>query len=91
MHFLPQLITRSVQFSCPFCKVCQHLFCLSRWSSSFLACSLIVLDKCPGVSSIGISETACRIMAKAILHVMKSDIQDAVFSAFIVIWADCGH
>ena len=44
--------------------------------SSFLACRLIALDKCPGVCPIGICETACRIVAKAILHVMKSDIQE---------------
>ena len=46
--------------------------------SSFLACRLIALDKCPGVRPIGICETARRIITKAILYVTKQDIQEAV-------------
>ena len=45
--------------------------------SSFLACRLIALDTCPMVRPIGICETACRLVAKVILHVMRSDIQEA--------------
>ena len=44
--------------------------------SSFLACRLIALDKCPEVHPIGICETARRIVLKVILHVMKSGIQE---------------
>ncbi len=45
-----------------------------------LACHLIALDKCPGVRPIGIGNTARRIMAKAILHTIKGDVQDAAGS-----------
>ena len=47
-----------------------------RSLSAFLACRLIVLDKCPGVRSIGICETARRIIVKAILYATKGDVQD---------------
>ena len=48
-----------------------------RGLSSFLACRLIALDKCPGVRPIGVCETVRRIVAKAILSVTKHDIQEA--------------
>ena len=49
----------------------------SKSVSSFLACCLIALDKCPGVRPIGIGDTARRIVAKAVLYVVKPDIQHA--------------
>ena len=48
--------------------------------SPLLACRLIALDKCPGVRPIGIGNTARRILAKAILHTIKGDVQDAAGS-----------
>ena len=42
--------------------------------SSLLACRLVALDKCPGVRPIGIGETVRRIIAKAILSVVKDDV-----------------
>ena len=42
-----------------------------------LACRLVALDKNPGVHPIGVCEVARRIMSKAILFVIKGDIQDA--------------
>lgn len=45
--------------------------------SSFLSCRLIALDKNPGVRPIGIGDTARRIIAKAILFVVKLDVQDS--------------
>ena len=41
-----------------------------------LACRLIALDKCPGVRPIGIGDMARRIMAKAVLQIVKGDIQE---------------
>ena len=45
-----------------------------------MACRLIALGKTPGVRPIGICETARRIIAKAILKVIRSDILDAAGS-----------
>ena len=49
-------------------------------SSPLFACRLIALDKCPGVRPIGIGETVRRIIAKSILAIIRSDIQDAAGS-----------
>ncbi len=45
--------------------------------SSYLARRLIALDKCPGVRPIGICDTVRRIVSKAILHITKTDVQEA--------------
>ena len=45
-----------------------------------LSCRLIALDKKPGVHPIGICETVRRIITKAFLSVVGSDIQDAAGS-----------
>lgn len=42
-----------------------------------LACCLIALDKHPGVHLIGICDTDCRMIAKAVLSIAAPDIQDA--------------
>ena len=44
---------------------------------SLLNCHLIALDKNPGVRPIGIGETSRRIIAKAVLQVVKQDVMDA--------------
>jgi hypothetical protein len=58
-----------------------------RISSSFVdpeplkpltASRLIALDKCPGVRPIGVGEVSRRIMSKAILSIIRSDIQNTV-------------
>ena len=46
--------------------------------SAFLACHLIPLDKCPGVSLIGIGEVSRSIFAKAALHIVGCDVEEAV-------------
>ena len=48
--------------------------------SPLLACCLIALDKCPGVRHIGIGDTSRRIMSKAVLKVVKGEIQQATGS-----------
>ena len=45
--------------------------------SPLLACRLIALDKNPGVRQIGIGDTVRRILAKAVLSVVKLGIQEA--------------
>ena len=42
-----------------------------------LASRLVALDKQPGVCPIGIGDTACRIIAKAVLTIVGSDVQVA--------------
>ena len=67
--------------------LCHYLALVARRiSSSFtdpealqpvLNCQLIALDKNPGVRPIGMGETSRRIIAKAVLHVVKQDVMDA--------------
>ena len=49
--------------------------------SAFVSCRLIALDKCPGVRPIGVGETVWRIIAKAVLSVLKEDIREAAGSS----------
>ena len=48
-----------------------------RRLSSFVACRLIALDKCPGVRPIGIGETVRRIISRTIAVAISDDIQAA--------------
>ena len=41
-----------------------------------VACRLIALDKCLGVRPIGVGEVSRQILSKAILSMIRSDIQD---------------
>ena len=43
-----------------------------------LACTLVALDKCPGVRPIGICETVRKIVTKAVLFMAKGDLQEVV-------------
>ena len=45
--------------------------------SAFVACRLIPLDKCPGVTPIGVGEVSRRIIAKAILKIIGGDVEEA--------------
>lgn len=48
--------------------------------SAFIACRLLALDKCPGVRPIGVGEVLRRIIGKAIMVVVRRDVQQAVGS-----------
>ena len=55
-----------------------------------LACCLTALNKNPGVRPIGIGKFARHIIAKAILFILKSDIQEATGSTHAVMCrSDC--
>ncbi len=49
----------------------------SSLTAPFLASRLIALDKNPGIRPIGIGDTARRIISKAVLSVLRPDIQEA--------------
>lgn len=71
-------------------NLCEALAKIARrLSSSFVdpkpltplvACRLVALDKCPGVRPVGIGEVPRRIISKAILAVIRSDIREVVGS-----------
>ena len=45
--------------------------------TAFVACRLIALDECPGVCPIGSDEMVRRIIGKAIVKTISTDIQEA--------------
>ena len=45
--------------------------------SAFTACRLIALDKSPGVRPIGIGEVCQRLIAKAVLVIVRDDVLQA--------------
>ena len=47
---------------------------------AYTSCRLIPLDKCPGVRPVGIGEVARRTVGKAVMTVVKLDIQQAIAS-----------
>ena len=54
------------------------------------ACRLIPLDKCPGVRPIGVGEVPRRIIAKAILRIVGSDVEEAAGSLQLCAGQDGG-
>ena len=42
--------------------------------TGFVACSLIALDKGPGIRPIGVGEVLCRIVVKTVLQIVAEDI-----------------
>ena len=56
----------------------------------FVACHLISLDKCPGVRPIGIGEVVWRIIGRAIISIIKDDIQAAAGTAQLCAGQEAG-
>ena len=63
----------AVSFSCSTCVLGTSIL------QSLPHC-VLALNKCPGVRPIGICEVARRIISKAIIFVVKDDIQEAAGS-----------
>ena len=47
---------------------------------------LIALDKCPGVHPIGVGEIVRRIISKAVLFAIKSDVLEAAGTLQLLCW-----
>ena len=58
--------------------------------TSFVACRLIALDKCPGVRPIGVGEVPRWIVCKATLNLVREDVQDGVGSLQLFVGHDSG-
>ena len=58
--------------------------------TSFVACPLIALDKCPGVRPIGVGEVLRWILCKATLNLVREDVKDVVDSLQLCIGHDSG-
>ena len=58
--------------------------------SSFTACRLIALDKNPGVRPIGVGEVVRRIIGKAVLGMLKEDVQCATGYIQLCAGQECG-
>ena len=58
---------------------------------ALVACRLIALNKCPGVRPIGVGEVVRRIIAKAILSIVKLDVLEAAGSLQLCAGQDAGN
>ena len=78
MYLLPVCIIRPLQCTSCRCKTPLHRRGGSRRPKGLcIACRLIPRDKQPGVRLIGVCEVSRRIISKAILNTISSDIQHA--------------
>ena len=57
---------------------------------AYTSCRLISLDKCPGVRPIGVGEVVRRIIGKAVMRIVKHDLQEAVGSIQLCAGQDAG-
>ena len=72
------------------CRLCTT-FVDPEGLEAFVASRLIALNKCPGVRPIGIGEVVRRIIAKAILSVVKLDILETAGSLQLCAGQDAGN
>ena len=57
---------------------------------AYTSCRLVPLDKCPGVCPVGIGEVVRRIVGKAVMKVVKRDLQQAIGSIQLCAGQDAG-
>ena len=57
---------------------------------AYTSCRLIPLDKCPGVRPVGVGEVVRRIIGKAVMKIVKHDLQEAVGSIQLCAGQDAG-
>ena len=57
---------------------------------AYTSCRLVPLDKCPGVRPVGIGEVVRRIVGKAVMKVVKQDLQEAIGSIQLCAGQDAG-
>ena len=57
---------------------------------AYTSCRLIPLDKCPGVRPVGVGEVVRRVIGKAVMRIVKRDLQDAVGSIQLCAGQDAG-
>ena len=57
---------------------------------AYTSCRLVPLDKCPGVRPIGIGEVVRRKVGKAVMKVVKRNIQEAICSIQLCAGQDTG-
>ena len=58
--------------------------------SAFVSCCLVPLNKCPGVRPIGMGEIPRRIISKAVLRLIYSDIRDTVDQIQVCVGQESG-
>ena len=58
--------------------------------TAYTSCRLIPLDKCPGVRPVGIGEVVRRIVGKAVMKVVRSDLQNAIGTSQLCAGQDAG-
>ena len=58
---------------------------------AMVACRLIALNKCPGVRPIGVGEVVRRIIAKAVLSIVKLDVLEAAGCLQLCAGQDAGN
>ena len=57
---------------------------------AYTSCRLVPLDKCPGVRPVGIGEVVRRIVGKAVMKVVKRDLQEAIGSVQLCAGQEAG-
>ena len=58
--------------------------------TAYTSCHLVPLDKCPGVRPVEIGEVIRRIVGKAVMKVVKSDMQNAIGRTQLCTGQDAG-